>query len=184
LRRTFELVRLTLAAEANSADSAGREAILRVAHRTIKRVSNDLAGFQFNTQIAAMIELANELMRVKDSDLPGTPEWRFAVTTLVSLLAPSAPHLAEELWEMLGNVYSVHTAEWPVWDEALTIDALVEIALQVNGKARDRITVVSDASEESVRTAALASPRVQQHLNGREPQKVIYVPGRLINIVG
>jgi leucyl-tRNA synthetase len=131
-----------------------------------------------------MIELANELRRLRETDLVGTPEWRFAVTTLVSLLAPSAPHLGEEMWQMLGEEYSVHTSDWPVWDEALTVEATVEIAIQVNGKPRDRISVASDATEDVVRELALASERVQAHLNGRSPKKVIYVPGRLINIVG
>jgi leucyl-tRNA synthetase len=147
-------------------------------------VTTDLTDFQFNTQIAAMIELTNELMRHKDGELVGTPEWRFAVKTLVSLLAPSAPHLAEEMWQMLGEEYSVHTAPWPEWDESMTVDAMVEIAIQVNGKARDRINVASDASEESVRAQALDSERVQSHLAGRPPKKIIFVPGRLINIVG
>ena len=128
--------------------------MVRFTHRTIKRVTTDLTEFQFNTQIAAMIELTNELMRLSDTDLVGTKEWRFAVTTLVSLLAPSAPHVAEEMWEMLGHEYSIHTAEWPSWDEALTIDAMVEIAIQVNGKPRDRISVPNDATEDAVRELA------------------------------
>ena len=88
------------------------------------------------------------------------------------------------MWEMLGHEYSIHTAEWPTWDEALTVDAMVEIAIQVNGKPRDRISVSNDAAEDAVRDLALASERVQAHLDGRTPKKVIYVPGRLINIVG
>jgi leucyl-tRNA synthetase len=184
LRRTYDIVRLTVDASQNDIEIPEREAILRLAHRTIKRVTTDLTDFQFNTQIAAMIELTNELMRHKDGELVGTPEWRFAVKTLVSLLAPSAPHLAEEMWQTLGEEYSVHIAPWPEWDESMTIDAMVEIAIQVNGKARDRINVASDASEEAVRAQALDSERVQSHLAGRPPKKVIYVPGRLINIVG
>jgi leucyl-tRNA synthetase len=124
------------------------------------------------------------LMRLRDSALVGTKEWRSAVTTLVSLLAPSAPHVAEEMWELLGREYSIHTAEWPAWDEALIVEATVEIAIQVNGKPRDRISVSNDANEDAVREQALASERVQAHLDGRTPKKVIYVPGRLINIVG
>ena len=123
-------------------------------------------------------------MKIKDTEVVGTPEWRFAVTSIVSLLAPSAPHLGEEIWEMLGEPYSVHTQPWPTYDEALTVDAEVEIAIQVNGKPRDRITVGLETTEAEVTAAALASERVQAHLQGREPKKIIYVPGRLINIVG
>jgi leucyl-tRNA synthetase len=184
LRRVYDVVELTVQSPLHDIEMPERDALLRLTHRTIKRVSTDLAEFQFNTQIAAMIELTNELMRHKDSDLVGTPEWRFAVNTLVALLAPSAPHLGEEMWQMLGQDYSVHTSPWPDWDEAMTVDATVEIAIQVNGKARDRINVPSDATEEAVRVLALASERVQVHLDGRAPKKVIYVPGRLINIVG
>jgi leucyl-tRNA synthetase len=184
LRRVYELVTLTADSKQIDRTSAESDTILRWTHRTIKRVTADLTDFQFNTQIAAMIELTNELMRHKDGEIVGTTEWRFAVTTLVALLAPSAPHLGEEMWQMLGQEYSVHTAPWPEWDEAMTIDATVEIAIQVNGKARDRISVPSDATETLVRSMALESERVQNHLQGREPKKVIYVPGRLLNIVG
>jgi len=184
LRRVYDLVRLTADTPSRDSTTQGADAIVRFTHRTIKRVTTDLTEFQFNTQIAAMIELTNELMRLRDTDLVRTKEWRFAVTTLVSLLAPSAPHVAEEMWEMLGHEYSIHTAEWPSWDEALTIDAMVEIAIQVNGKPRDRISVPNDATEDAVRELAMASERVRAHLDGRSPKKVIYVPGRLINIVG
>jgi leucyl-tRNA synthetase len=184
LRRVFDLVQLTTTAPDRPGGTSDGDAIVRLTHRTIKKVTNDLEQFQFNTQIAAMIEMTNDLMRQRDSDLVGTPEWRFAVTTLVSLLAQSAPHLGEEMWELLGQPYSVHTQPWPEFDEALTVDAQVEIAIQVNGKPRDRITVPSDATEEQVTSLALASERVQAHMQGREPKKIIYVPNRLINIVG
>ena len=184
LRRVHDIVQITMNAEVHETPMPDRDAINRFTHRTIKRVSHDLDNFQFNTQIAAMIELTNELMRIKDTGIAGTPEWRFAATTLVSLLSPSAPHLAEEMWEMLGQPYSVHTAPWPTWDEAVTVDQMVEIAIQVNGKARERIVVPNGSDEAFVRSQALAVPKIKAHLDGREPKKVIYVAGRLINIVG
>jgi leucyl-tRNA synthetase len=131
-----------------------------------------------------MIELANELMRHKDTELVKTTTWREAVETLVLLLAPSAPHISEEMWEMLGREYSVHTQPWPAWDEALTIDDQIEIVIQVNGKPRDRITVPNGIEEAEVRQLAMSSEKVSTNLAGREPRKVIYVPGRLVNIVG
>ena len=123
MRRVYDLVLLTNQAAPADSTSVDADALIRMTHRTIKRVTTDLTEFQFNTQIAAMIELTNELMRHRDTELPGTKEWRFAVTSLVSLLAPSAPHLGEELWELLGQPYSVHTADWPTWDESLTVDS-------------------------------------------------------------
>ena len=184
LRRVYELVRITDAVDPVDTDLPESEAIRRLRHRTVKRVTNDLIGFQFNTQIAAMIELANELMRHKDSPLVGTPAWIDAVETLVSLLAPSAPHLGEEMWQMLGRPYSVHVQPWPEWDDSLTIDEQIEIVIQVNGKPRDRITVPNGADEASIRQLAMSSEKVMANLGGREPRKVFYVPGRLINVVG
>ncbi|HQY31383.1 MAG TPA: leucine--tRNA ligase, partial [Thermomicrobiales bacterium] len=183
MRRVEELVRITLQ-HAPSGTSADAEAIRRLTHRTIKRVTNDLTSFQFNTQIAAQIELANELMRLKDTELPSTPEWRTAVETLVSLLAPSAPHRGEELWEQLGMPYSVHTQPWPTWEEELTIDQQVELVIQVNGKPRERLTVPNGIEQSEAEQLALALPKVQSFLDGRPPRKVIYVANRLINIVG
>jgi leucyl-tRNA synthetase len=184
LRRVYELVRLTALAEPGSDDVGVGDSIRRQMHRTVKRVTNDLTEFQFNTQIAAMIELTNELMRHKDSDLVGAAAWSEAVETLVLLLAPSAPHISEEMWEMLGREYSVHTQPWPEWDDALTTDDQIEIVIQVNGKPRDRITVPNGVEEAEVRQLAMSSEKVASNLAGREPKKVIYVPGRLINIVG
>jgi leucyl-tRNA synthetase len=184
LRRVYELVRLTAQVDSPNPGGEDAEAIRRQMHRTIKKVTTDLTEFQFNTQIAAMIELANELMRHKDTELVKTTTWREAVETLVLLLAPSAPHISEEMWEMLGREYSVHTQPWPAWDEALTVDDQIEIVIQVNGKPRDRITVPNGIEEAEVRQLAMSSEKVSTNLAGREPRKVIYVPGRLVNIVG
>ena len=133
--------------------------------------------------IAALTEFTNRLMLWRESPVTVTPEWRTAVETLVSLLGPAAPYAAEELWEQLGMPYSIHTQPWPTWDETLLIRRTVEIVLQVNGKVRDRVTVAPDASEDDVRALAFANDRVATVLNGGEPRKVIYVPGKLLNIV-
>ena len=102
----------------------------------------------------------------------------------VLLLNPLAPHLAEELWRTLGPTNSPGLEAWPEADPAMLTRETLKLAVQVNGKRRDEIEVASDADEDTLRRAALASPRVQSHLEGREPKKVIVVPGRLINIVG
>lgn len=155
----------------------------RLRARTIQRVEKDLDEFQFNTMVAWLIEYVNELMRLRDTALVHTPEWREALETLVLLMAPSTPYVAEELWERLGMPYSVHHQSWPTYDPALTADEVVELVVQVNGKVRDRVVLPIDVTEDEARSRALALPKVAESLGGREPHKVIYVPGRLVNIV-
>ena len=106
-----------------------------------------------------------------------------ALRNLTLLLAPIAPFHAEELWERLGQPYSVHEQAWPEFDPAMTREELVEVVVQVNGKVRDRLSFAPDLAEAEARGLALGSTRVQEYLAGREPAKVIYVPGRLVNIV-
>jgi leucyl-tRNA synthetase len=98
-------------------------------------------------------------------------------------MAPSTPFVAEELWERLGMAYSVHRQPWPTYDPALTLDDTVEVVVQVNGKVRDRIMLPPDLAEDEARTRVLAQPKIAETLDGREPKKVIYVAGRLVNIV-
>ncbi|MFN3705554.1 MAG: leucine--tRNA ligase [Thermoflexales bacterium] len=155
----------------------------RIAHHTIQRYERDIRAFSFNTIVAAMMEFTNTLYKARDAGLVGTPAWNEAVEILVKLLAPIAPHLAEELWERLGRPYSVTQQPWPTVDEsALTVDTIT-IVVQVNGKVRDRVTVPADADEEAVRRAALAAEGVRRFINGQQPKQVHYVKGRLINFV-
>ena len=107
-----------------------------------------------------------------------------AARSFVLLLSPFAPHLCEELWQRLGNEASLAYETWPVADSSLLVEDTISLAVQVNGKRRDEITVPADAGEEAITEAAIASERVQRHLQGREPRKVIVIPGRLVNIVG
>jgi len=184
IRRAFAVVAETAAGPFDAAlPEAETLPLRRLTHRTIARVTTDLDGFQFNTMVAALIEFVNELMRRKDGPLARTPAWREALESLVLLMAPSTPYAAEELWERLGMPYSVHQQRWPTADPALTRQDLAEVVVQVNGKVRDRLTVPVDLPETEARTLALASEKVREHLNGREPAKVVYVPGRLVNVV-
>ena len=183
LKRVFEVAATTPAEGARAVSESDVAELRRLTHLTTKRVTNDLEAFSFNTMIAALTEFTNQLMLWRESPVTATPEWRAAVETLVSLLGPAAPYAAEELWEQLGMPYSIHTHPWPTWDETLLIRRTVEIVLQVNGKVRDRVTVAPDASEDDVRALAFANDRVAGMLNGGEPRKVIYVPGKLLNIV-
>ncbi len=155
--------------------------LVRAAHRTIDRVSDDiLRRFQFHTPIAALFELVNETYRVKD-DPARAGEVRFAVETTLTLLQPYAPHLTEELWERLGHE-RLWARQWPIADPALVAQDTVEIVVQVNGKVRDRLRVAPDTSGEELLALALASERVRAFLDG-EPRKTIVVPGRLVNLV-
>jgi leucyl-tRNA synthetase len=148
------------------------------AHQTIAKVTDDIdRRFAFNTPIAAVMELVNEIART-----PHDPAAPFAAETAVSLIQPYAPHIAEELWGRLGKS-RLWEAPWPEADPALLERETVEVVLQVNGKLRDRIEVPAAISEDELIALARASERVRAHLNGGEPRKTIVVPGKLVNFV-
>jgi leucyl-tRNA synthetase len=184
IRRAYGLVTETGAGPFDQPLSEPETAPLRrLRAKTIRRVTTDLDEFQFNTMVAALIEYVNELMKLRETALTHTSEWREALETLILLMAPSTPYVAEELWQRLGMPYSVHHQSWPDYDPSLTQDAAVEVVVQVNGKVRDRLLLPIDLPEADARDRVLAQPKIAEALAGREPRKVIYVPGRLINIV-
>jgi len=183
LKRIFELVATAPVEAKGPADDGDLRELRRLTNATVKRVTEDLDAFSFNTMVAAFWEFTNQLMLWREGPLTATPEWRTGIETLVSLLGPAAPFAAEELWEQMGMAYSIHTQPWPTWDESLLVRQRVEIVLQVNGKLRDRITVTADAPEGDVTALAMANERVASALAGSIPRKVIYVPGKLVNIV-
>lgn len=154
-------------------------------HKTIKKVTEDLYTLGFNTAIAALMEFVNELYKIK-VDLPANRKnaaWSEAISALAQLLAPFAPHIAEELWAEMGHDDSVHVDHWPTWDEKYLVADTMTIVVQVNGKVRANIEVPTDSSEEEVTKAALENERIIEHVGIEEPTKVVYVPGRLVNIV-
>ncbi len=156
----------------------------RWTHRTIEKVTADIAQFRFNTMIAALMEYTNYLTKLRETGaVVDADAWREARESLTLLLAPIVPHLAEELWERQGKPYSVHTQAWPTFDAALAAADEVEVPVQVNGKVRERLMLPLDAPEDVARERALASASVQQHLAGKEIARLIYVPNRLVNIV-
>ena len=157
---------------------AGSTELARFAHRTIARVTDDIdRRFQFNTPIAAVMELVNEVGRA-----PEDPGARFAAETAVTLIQPYAPHIAEELWSRLGHE-RLWEEPWPVADPALLESETFELVIQVNGRVRDRVVVSADASEEELVAQAKASARLQEFLDGKEIRKEIVVPGKLVNLV-
>ena len=164
-------------------DEAAETALRRTTHRTIKKVGDDLQGFSFNTAISAMMEMVNEMMRLRESGTSGGAAWDEAARALTLILAPFAPHMSEELWARVDGSFSVHQQRWPDYDPALLIEAEVDLVVQVNGKIRDRVRVAADAKEEAVKAQALGSERVQSALEGKTVVKTVVVPGKLVNIV-
>jgi len=154
----------------------------RAVHKTVKKVGADLKDFRFNTAVSALMELTNLMQRVRGA-LEGSETWSWAVERLLLILAPIAPHVADELWYMHGHHESIHLQPWPGFDPVMTVDDVVTVVVQVNGKLRDRLEVPRDEEMESVQEQALASPRVQPHLQGREVVNIVAVPNKLINIV-
>jgi leucyl-tRNA synthetase len=153
-------------------------ALARKAHQTIARVTDDLGRrHQFNTPLAAVMELVNEISRS-----PSDPAARFAAETAVSLIQPYAPHVAEELWERLGHE-RLWSQPWPQADQALLHEDTFELVVQVNGKVRDRLVVPVDLPEEELVARATNSPKVQAHLNGGQIRQTIVVPRKLVNLV-
>ena len=158
-------------------------ALRRATHKTIKRVTDDMEEFAFNTVIAALMEFTNTLQKAKETPVYGTEAWEEAIETLLLLLAPCCPHIAEELWARTGRPYSVHQQRWPEYNPELTVEETITLVVQVNGKVRARVEVPADITEEAAKEAALAEPNVQRHIAGKEIRKIVYVPGRLVNIV-
>ena len=161
----------------NVADVEPSDELLRSLHKTIDGVRADMDGLRFNTAIAKLTELNNELTKL---DAP-TP--RVVAEAMVTMLAPLVPHIAEELWERLGGEGSVVWADFPEADPALLVEDLVEIPVQVNGKVRGRINVAPDADEDSVVAIAVAESNVATHVGDAELRKVIYIPGRMVNVI-
>ena len=157
-------------------DEAPTDELQRQLHKTIKRVTDDMERLAMNTAIAALIELNNTLI-----SLERVP--REVAETLVRLIAPMAPHIAEELWSKLGHEPSVAHADWPVFDESLLQAEQVELPVQVNGKVRSRITVAADADEQAMEDAARSDSKVQEAVGDATIRKVIVVKGRMVNIV-
>ncbi len=165
-------------------DSKAENEILSIAHRTSKKVTSDIEEDKFNTAVSAMMEAVNSYFKIKESAGIGKcAAWDYAIESLMMVLAPFAPHITEELWHQMGHKDTIHVDHWPVWDDKYLVTDLITIVVQVNGKLRATIQVSKDMGEEEVKKLALIQENVKKYIADKKPAKVIYVPGRLINVV-
>ena len=167
---------VSVVVDGSAPNGSGDPDVMRKLHQTIRKVGEDIPKLSYNTAVAAMMEYMNALRRGER-----TPA-RAEVEPLVQLVSPFAPHIAEELWQKLGHRESVFASRWPAYDEALASDEKIELVVQVNGKTRGKLSVVREIDQDAAVAAALADPSIAKFVTG-EPKKIIFVPGRLLNIV-
>ena len=173
----------TLVQEFDDSDKTGKsdtQKLDTIINSTTKKVTDDIHRLSFNTAIAALMECVNDLYKLKVAGY--SEDWRSHLKTLVQLVQPFAPHMAAELWQQLGETSQLDFAAWPVWDNAKIANDSLLIIVQVNGKLRAKLEVAADASEEQIKELALADANVQKFVPA-EPKKIIYVKGKLVNIV-
>ena len=176
LNRVWRLFTANDSGEAKLSDADPSDEQLRALHQTIAKVTDDIEGMRFNTAIAALMEFTNAAN--KWDTLPSAIAKPFAL-----LLAPLAPHMAEELWSILGHAETLAYEPWPEAEERYLVNDTITVAVQVNGKMRGRIEIAADASETDVLAVAKADENVARHLEGKNIRREIYVPGRIVNLV-
>ncbi len=154
----------------------GAERVRKTLHKTIKKVTEDIQNFSFNTAVSAMMILVNEMEK---SESVGSKDF----AAFLQLLAPFAPHIADELWSMMGEKESIHISGWPKYDPKLVVDNEITLGVQVNGKVRGEITIAADAASDDVKNMVMQMPDVTKWFDGKEIRKFIYVPGKIISIV-
>jgi leucyl-tRNA synthetase len=181
LNRVWSLV--TADYTSHVVDPEAEKELLHLTHKTIKKVTADLEKFRFNTMLASLMEFSNYVSKVKESRVVSDSLWREAVSYFLLLLAPTAPHLTEELWERTGHPYSIHSQPWPEYDEELAKEEEVILVIQVNGKLRDKVLVPASIGEVEAKELALGRERVKAYIDGKKLTTVIYVPKRVVNIV-
>ncbi len=182
LNRLWNVV-LTVPASGSVGQGEGAEVLHRATNTVIRLVTEDIEEFRFNTALAKLMEYTNLLVRIRILPQVDLGAWWEAVRSLVLMIAPLAPHISEELWHRLGGPYSVHTQAWPNYDMTVANNDRMEIAVQVDGATRYRLSVRPDADEDEIRKLALASEPVRRHLQGASVERVVYVPGRVMNFV-
>jgi leucyl-tRNA synthetase len=170
---------------ADEAEAEKGRQVLRTLNKTIRKVTRDMDGFRFNTAVSALMELQNEVVDVWTGARGALTlaQWREVVSAMTLLVCPMAPHLAAEVWVLLGHGEGVLDAPWPAWDDALAADEVVTVVVQVNGKLRDRLEVPVDAEKDDVLAMARAAENAARFLEDKQVVKEIFVPGKLVNFV-
>jgi leucyl-tRNA synthetase len=181
LDRVWSLVETSYVSQSTQ-PKAGME-LRHITHKTIKQVTEDLEKFRFNTMLASLMELTNYLSKIKEIGTVSDSLWQESITYLLLLLAPTAPHLAEELWERTGHPYSIHNQSWPQWDEQLVQEEEFTLVIQINGRLRDKLTVPASITETEARELALGRERIKAYTRDKKIANIICVPGRLVNII-
>ncbi len=167
----------------SESDPAQERALERKLHQTILKVTDDIEHFRFNTAIAALMELNNFLLRARETSVVNSAIWKEAIRSLLLMMAPFFPHIAEELWRRQGNASSVHLQRWPVGDPEKAREEEITVVVQVNGKVRDKLLVPPGTPAEELERSALQLSNVVKWLDGHAPRKVVVVPDKLVNIV-
>jgi leucyl-tRNA synthetase len=158
--------------------------LYRKTHQTVKKVTTDIEReYHFNTAIAGMMELMNEITSFEPGSAEEKAIFRFAIEQLLLLLSPFSPHIAEELWEAIGNKPSIFEYPWPGWDEEAAAEEQIELVIQVNGKLRSKSMIPVGMPDDEVKKIALADQRIQEIIGKSEIRKVLVVKGKLVNIV-
>lgn len=164
-------------------DRKAERELLHLTHKTIREVTTDLEKLRFNTMLSSLMEFSNYLSKVKESGAVSGSLWREVTNYFLRLLAPTAPHIAEELWNKMGHPYSIHNQPWPEYSEELARDEQITLVIQVNGKLRDKVLVSASINEVQAKELAFNRERIRSYIDAKKLARVIYVPGRLLNIV-
>ena len=184
LNRVWNLTQEYIEADEMTLDESHKAEILKIAHQTAKKITDDIENEKFNTAVSSMMEAVNAYFKLKESAGIGKNDtWKYAIESLLQVLSPFAPHITEELWSQLGYAGTIHIDQWPEWDESYFVASTLTLPVQVNGKVRATLEVAADANEESILSAAKAHEKIAPYLEGKELQKAIYVKNRIVNLV-
>ena len=184
LNRTWNLTQEYLESEEAILSKKAEAQLQKIAHKTIKKVTDDIENNKFNTAVSSMMEAVNSYFKLKEEFGIGKNDtWAFCLESLLQVLAPFAPHISEELWQQLGNNKTIHIDNWPEWDENYLIESMTTVIVQVNGKLRAKLELSPDTSEEEVVALAKAHEKIAPLLVGGELKRAIYIKGKVVNLV-
>ncbi len=184
LNRVWNLVQEYIVAGDVDLDEKNTAALLKTAHYTAKKITEDIENDKFNTAVSSMMQAVNEYYKYKEEfGIGKNPSWQFAIESLLQVLSPFAPHITEELWSQLDHDKTIHIDNWPQWDDKHLISDTITVPVQVNGKVRATLEVAADISEADIVQQAKAHEKIAPYLDGKELKKAIYVTGRIVNLV-